>query len=45
MKEIKFKGPAQKEIAMQKFGLSEGLLNRHIGSEALRTRLQGREEN
>lgn len=42
LKEIKFKGPTYKEITMQQFGLNDGALNRHVGSDQLRLRLQNK---
>jgi len=44
LKEIKFRGPTYKEITLQKFGLNENVLNRHIGSDSLRNRLLQKED-
>jgi hypothetical protein len=44
LKEVKFKGPTHKEITLQRFGLNENVLNRHVGVESLRNRMLPKEE-
>ena len=44
LKEVKFKGPTHKDITLQKFGLNENVLNRHVGAESLRSRMLPKEE-
>jgi len=44
LKEVKFKGPTHKEITLQRFGLNENVLNRHVGAESLRNRMLPKED-
>jgi len=39
LNEVSFKGPSSAEIKLRKYGLTPSILNRHMESDSLRSRL------